>query len=335
MEIATVPVNYVKAMLASAVRNGCDGSSLLDQAGIAEELLATEKARVPATKFVQLSHDVMDLLQDENRGFLERTSRPGTFAMMCYACIHRPTLGQFLRRGIDFYHIVSDCYDLQLTVDGDLATYTLTPKAGMVDPDHFMLLCLQAIVHRLSCWLIGQNLGLQVVNFTHPRPAHANDYNLLFRSPIRFDQPDNSLVFSANKLDLPNLQNEESLEKFLTLPSLALMSLPDYETSLLDRIRLMIKGNVGGEFPEIEAIAERLNLTPATLRRRLRHEGSSYQKIKDDIRRDTAIYLLGSGARSIEQVAEDIGFNEPTSFYRAFRRWTGVTPRDYVKRTAG
>jgi AraC-like DNA-binding protein len=110
------------------------------------------------------------------------------------------------------------------------------------------------------------------------------------------------------------------------------MSLPDTSDSLIAKIRGMIRPNVSSQFPDFEAIADTLHFTPITLRRRLRAEGSSYQQIKDDIRRDTAIYNLSKAVMSIEQVAESVGFTEATSFYRAFKRWTGATPRDYISK---
>jgi AraC-like DNA-binding protein len=73
-----------------------------------------------------------------------------------------------------------------------------------------------------------------------------------------------------------------------------------------------------------------MNYTSATLRRRLRSEGTSYQEIKDAVRRDTAIQYLSMKSMSIEEVAEKSGFSEPTSFFRAFKRWTGTSPRAYV-----
>jgi AraC-like DNA-binding protein len=108
----------------------------------------------------------------------------------------------------------------------------------------------------------------------------------------------------------------------------------DADRSLTTKIRTMIKRDVAGNFPEFTAIAKSLNLTTATLRRKLRAEGSSYQQLKDDIRRDTAIHLLSRGTISMDEVAQSIGFSEPTSFFRAFKRWTGVTPRAYISRPA-
>ncbi len=332
MEISTVSVFYVNALLASLARHGHDATSTLQKIGINPDILTNDKARIPSEDFVALSDKIVEILNDENTGYLDPPTRPGTFSMMCYASIHRPTLGLFLQRGIDFYHTISDSYRLEIVADGEYVNYTLATQSEATDPYRILPMTLLAIIHRLSCWVIGQSLSLQSVNFSHPRPANAKDYNLLFKAPIAFDQPHNSLRFSKSQLDLPNQQSEQNLEDFLTIPSLALMSLPDYENSLVDKIRMMIQRNVGDSFPEFDTIADSMELTSATLRRRLRTEGTSYQNIKDDIRRDTAIYLLSSGKKSIEQVAEDVGFTEPTSFYRAFKRWTGVTPRDYIKR---
>lgn len=331
MEISTIPVIHVKSILDSVIRAGCDGDALLKQAGISRELLNTTRARITAEKFSLLVEQSGLELNDETNGFLHRPMPHGTFKMMCYACINCPTLEQFLRRGIEFYGIVNDGIGLELHDEGETARYSLTTKDPTLDPNNFLSLTLLGIIHRLSCWLIGQSMSLQAANFTHARPEYANDYNMLFRCPIRFDQARNSLVFSSNYLAKANVQTEQSLELFLDIPSQSLMSLPDYQNSLVERIRVLLKKVEDNNFPDLEFVAEKLEMSSATMRRRLRAEGSSYQMIKDDIRRDLAIYFLSRGSLSIEQVAEKIGFNEATSFYRAFKRWTGVTPRDYIK----
>jgi len=333
MEITTVPVHYLKAVLASARRNGCDTQVLLEAAGIASELLDSPKARIPVESFTLFTNAVRDELKDEHLGFMGRPSPPGTFAMMNYACIHCPTLGQYLNRSLQFYNSVVGNYEVLLTTEGDISCLKFLPQSELVDPSHFTPQTSMGLVHRIFCWLIGQNLNLHSVSLIHRRPEHAHDYNMLFRAPIQFDQDFNALYFSASYLNAPNVQDESALEKLLELPSLQLMSLPDYQSSLADKIRVMIKKDVETQFPELEPVAEALGLSSATLRRRLRSDGTSYQIIKDDIRRDAAIYHLGRGVMSIEQVAAKVGFIEVTSFYRAFKRWTGVTPRDYIKKT--
>lgn len=333
MEISTVPIHYVNALLPSAAKVGLDGEWVLQQAGIDSTLLGAERARISSTNYRKLVEYLTLELQDENCGMLAQRSKIGTFAMMCHACISCPTLGEFLQRCTEFTALVSDCLTLELHRDGESARYSLTAKPGATDEDELIIMILLAITHRLSNWAIGQTIALDSVDITRQRPSYAHEYNFLFMAPIQFDQTENCLRFAARYLDMPIVQTEQELNQFLSGPSIYLMSSPDADRSMVSRVRTMIKGDVAGNFPEFNAIAQALNLTTATLRRRLRAEGSSYQQLKDDIRRDTAIYHLGRGKLNMDQVAEYVGFAEPTSFFRAFKRWTGVTPRAYISKT--
>ncbi|MEH6589680.1 MAG: AraC family transcriptional regulator [Halioglobus sp.] len=332
MEISTIPVHYFNALLNAAQRHGLDKTLILKQAGIESVLIEGDKARIPSASFRRLSEYLIIELQDENGGMLSQRTKLGTFAMMCNAAINCPTLGLFLQRCIDFNSLVSDCISLSLETDGEKACYTIAPAHGATDEEELIVMILLGITHRLSNWAIGQTMILDAVDITRSRPNYAHEYNFLFMAPIRFDKNTNSLSFAAKYLDMPVVQTEQELEQFLSTPSTHLMTSHDSGRSLVARIRAMIKNDVGGNFPEFSTVAESLNLTTATLRRRLRGEGSSYQQLKDDIRRDTAIHNLSRGTLSMDQVAESVGFSEPTSFFRAFKRWTGVTPRAYISK---
>ena len=334
MEITTVPIHYVKALLPPAEKHGLDSEQVLTKVGIDPTLLRVEQARIPSASYRGLTQYLTSQLQDENCGMLAQRSRIGTFAMMCNACISCPTLGEFLQRCTEFNALVNDSVALELRRDGEFARYSITPQPGATDEDEVIIMILLAITHRLSNWAISQTIALDSVDITRQRPSYAHEYNFLFMAPIHFEREENCLRFAARYLDLQVVQTEQELSRFLSRPSLQLMTSPHSDRSLVSRIRTMIKGDVGGHFPEFSTIAKTLNLTTATLRRRLRAEGSSYQQLKDDIRRDTAIYHLGRGKISMEQVAESVGFSEPTSFFRAFKRWTGVTPRAYISKTA-
>lgn len=79
----------------------------------------------------------------------------------------------------------------------------------------------------------------------------------------------------------------------------------------------------------MESIAQHLHISPQTLRRHLREEGTSFQELKDQLRRDIAIYHLRRADLSLQQIAEQTGFSEPSAFHRAFKKWTGLTPGAY------
>ena len=79
----------------------------------------------------------------------------------------------------------------------------------------------------------------------------------------------------------------------------------------------------------MESVASQLHISPQTLRRHLREEGSSFQLLKDQLRRDLAIYHLGRHDLPLQDIAEQLGFSEPSAFHRAFKKWTGLTPGAY------
>ncbi|CAI8248416.1 MAG: HTH-type transcriptional regulator VirS [Marinobacterium sp. xm-d-530] len=77
----------------------------------------------------------------------------------------------------------------------------------------------------------------------------------------------------------------------------------------------------------MESVANKLNITTRTLRRKLADEGTRFQDIKDSVRRDHAIHLLNQSALSIQSIASQLGYSETAAFIRAFTKWTGQTPK--------
>ena len=97
-------------------------------------------------------------------------------------------------------------------------------------------------------------------------------------------------------------------------------------SSLSAKVRRRLRQVLPGDVPDFDQLAEELNITPATLRRRLSEEGASFQGIKDELRRDLAISYLSDSNRSVMDIALELGFSERSAFHRAFRKWTGASP---------
>ena len=89
----------------------------------------------------------------------------------------------------------------------------------------------------------------------------------------------------------------------------------------------------GNSNPLLDQAAEHMNLTEQTLRRYLHKEGYSFQQLKDDTRRDMAMFFIDRKEQSIEDIAFRLGFSEASTFIRAFKKWTGLTPLAYRKLT--
>ena len=86
-----------------------------------------------------------------------------------------------------------------------------------------------------------------------------------------------------------------------------------------------------GGTPLLSEAAKHLGMSTQTVRRHLIAEGYTFQKIKDDARRDMSIHLIAVKEQSIESIAFQLGFSESSTFIRAFKKWTGLTPLEYRK----
>ncbi|AYC33713.1 AraC family transcriptional regulator [Pseudomonas cavernae] len=327
MRERTIASHFVCAALRGAEQQGLDIVALLAGLNIQPAVLNEPRARIAPEQFTRLMQRVWDVLVDEYMGLGRQRSKPGTFAMACYTLIHCPTLEKAWTRGMLFYGLFPDAPTFSLRRDGDSVWLELD-DSNLRDPDHFLAESLLLIWHRLGSWLIGQRIRLLEARFRYAEPAHSAEYDLLFPAPRGFAAERTGLRFQARYLDMPLLQDERTLKQFLKNSPADLLARPDGGDSLTSQIRRLL-GRDCNHWPDLESVARQLHTSPQTLRRHLREEGSSFQELKDHLRRDLAIYHLGRDNLAIQDIAEQLGFSEPSAFHRAFKKWTGLTPGAY------
>ncbi len=325
----TVSSHFVQAALGGARRRGFDTQQMLLQAGIDPTLLNQPGARVTGVQYTRLMQLLWLTLDDEYMGFGTIPSRSGTFATFCYLTIHCHTLESVYKRGYLFYNLFDNPLIMRLEKQGRQASLIVEQRQELHDPDHFLQESLLVIWHRLSCWLTGQQIVLDEVCLNYSPPPHLEEYKHLFYGEVKFNQPRTCLTFNQRFLALPIIRDEPALKEFLKSSPADLLARPDDKTSHTALVRAFIGRDLRQELPAFETVAQHLYTSPQTLRRRLREENTSYQEIKDNLRRDQAIYHLSRKEYSINDIAFMVGFTEPSTFHRAFKKWTGLTPGAY------
>lgn len=323
-------MHHVRAVLAGARRAGLDPVPLLQEAQIPPLLLGDDRARVTPAQFARLFRALYRTTQDEFLGLSAVPSRPGTFAMMCHACLGCRDLGAAVERAAAFYGLFPGGPELALETGGGQARFTVRNDFDG-DEERFLTECVLAIWHRLCSWLVGRRIPLAHAAFAYPPPPHRDEYDTLFDCPVRFGAGRTEAVFDARWLTAPLVRDEAALDAMLRRAPFDLLSRPEYGTTVAEQVRRTLTRRLRGSprLPELGEVAARLAVSPATLRRRLRQEGTSFQQLKDDVRRDAAIAGLSEGGEPIAELAARLGFSEDTAFHRAFRRWTGTTPGAY------
>ena len=328
LEKGTIAICFVHRALEEVRNRGLDVELLLAGAGISSGLLGLPQARVSTVNYSTLWRLINNALGDEFFGQDSRSMKVGTFAMLCHSVIQCRTLDQAIRRITRFFGLVLDDLSCELTCDAVHASLTLEvrPNTPMRPFAHETLLIM---VHGLMCWLIGRRVPIRVARFAYSKPGHSAEYRLMFSPDLEFDQEKTAIVFDASFLELPVIQTELSLKVFLrSAPENVVLKYKNRD-GLSAVIRRRLKLSAFEKWPTFKELAAQLNLTGSTLRRRLEEEGQSYQIIKDEMRRDKAIELLSHTALSVADIANMLGFAEPSAFHRAFKKWTGARTGAY------
>ena len=328
-EPGTVAICFVAAALESVRARQMDTDRLLTQVGLSPGLLQVPQARVSAKNYGQLWRLVALTLDDEFFGQDSRRMKSGSFAMLVHAVLDCKNLGAALDRSLRFYGLILDDISGALSREGQEATISLRERAAGAPPRIFGHEVLLMLLHGVACWLVGRRIPILRAEFSYPEPAHSAEYRLMYCTDLTYDKPNTAIVFAADYLSLPIVQNERSVKDFLrTAPESILVKYKN-GSSLSARIRRRLRQLLPGEVPDFDQLAAELNMTTATLRRRLHEEGASYQGIKDQLRRDLAISYLSHSDRNVMDIALELGFSERSAFHRAFRKWTGASPGEF------
>ena len=331
--MATIACHYVKAALAGANRQGYDATELLVKSGINPRLIASPSGRVSDSQMTRLVQRIWWVTADEFMGFTPTPCKQGLFALVVESVSRCNNLRDVFDLGSRLYNLVSDDIHTNILETEKIALLTTNFEEPELDPDHFYLEFWLVIWHRFSSWLIGRKIPLLFVNLAFAKPVHAAELNHLFPCPKYYSQHENQLAFDAEYLNLPPVRNKAEIVNFLKHSPAGLMTIPGDDRSLKNKITnlIMSQSHTVLSPPKMAQIAGLVHMTPQTMHRRLKREGTSYQHIKDNLRRDIAVTKLVKDRMPVKQVAEIVGFSEPRSFTRAFKHWTGLSPREYCK----
>ena len=335
MKNATVAIGFVTGMLAGMARQGRDPAALLAAAGIEPTM---QNRRVPLAAYADLYNRVAAALDDEAFGLFSGPMRGGSFEFLARALVGAPTLGEALLRLARFLRVLLPDMTVKVDAHGTLArlviaeTRPLAPDCA--DPGRvFAFEWLLRLIHGLACWLAGRGLALDAVAFPYPRPPHAADYALIYTANSSFDAPTLEAHLQANLLDLPLRRDEAALHDFLVGAPGRISTLYRRDRDTVRAVRDLLHAALP-TLPVLEDIAARLHLSPRSLHRRLAEEGANFRLIKDALRRDLALARLAKTDAAIATIAAELGYADPSAFYRAFVEWTGSAPSAYRARLA-
>ncbi|SDR98523.1 AraC-type DNA-binding protein [Halopseudomonas xinjiangensis] len=238
-------------------------------------------------------------------------------------------LGSALTNLVRFFPIVSTQVKLELRTLDDLVHLHLLPQ-GEPHPQHME--AVMGYLGRLFQQLDQDNRELVLcAQLARPAVDMAECSRLLAaRQLVAGDGYSFSLARDMLALPLATADTF-LLPRFLDSMEELLANLPS--TDLVEQVKRRIHLLLGTGEITVDRVATPLNISPRHLRRKLNQEGTSYEQLVDEVRRESAVRLISEGQLSLTSIAYELGFLDPSSFTRAFRRWTDMSPTAFRRQT--
>ena len=329
----TIASYFARKHLDNGVLLGGNEQQLLARADLTATQLKQPKSRVLPKQLASIVKGCWQISGDELLGFTHQKVKTGMFNLLAERLITYKTLEEVFTHTTAFYNLTGDQIQFKINKSGSqvLVSVNANFKSNRdhSSPNSLLSELLLLICHRFSSWLVGQVIPLSNVQVQHAKPAHHEEYRLMYACPCIYQSDRNALQFDAKYLNLAVVQNPDDLVEYLNqIPLQWFKKQSYYDTCSAQVLRLLESASLEKE-SNLENVAAKLNMTSRTLRRKLIAEGSRFQQLKDNVRRDKAIGLFEKPNLSIAQIGLAVGFTELATFSRAFKHWTGVSPSTY------
>lgn len=324
----TVSRHFVGELFQGVPGMAAERASLLRRAGISPRLLESPHGRVTVEQFATLYRLLVNACDDETPGFFSRPLRGGTLKLLCLSLLEAPTLKVALHRYRLFFRILLDDFGYEVSHGDDLVRIGLVehrPPAGSRILVHELML---KLLHGIASWMIARKIPPITLECAYPQPEHSADYRYFYPGRLLFERPQTAIYFDLAVLDEPIRQTKRHLGAFLQRAPADWFYVSFEERLLSHRVREHLTRH-GAYAAGVAEVAAALHMSVRTLSRRLAAEGTRFQAVKDECRRDVAVQVLTRSDQPLAGIAERLGFEDQACFSRAFRAWTGDTPAAY------
>jgi AraC-like DNA-binding protein len=316
----------IRAILAGMSQLGLDTRRIYRLAGIGGEQLSEDASYVGDTAVSKLWR-IADRDWSQGGIGLHAGARvpAGAYGVLEYLISNAATLGAGARELAQYSSLINSGTHLEIESAGRGHTVRLRFDAPCFGHD----------LQRRDYWvssIVGFMFRLTsvrpvAVSFSGSPMATLEEYERVLDCRPGFDSESTEFTFSRDGWEAPILGHDPVLSGVLRSYAAILLARTPRDKDLEASLIFEIQSSLRGRAPRIDLVARRLGMSVRSLQRRLAERGIHFGELVDRIRRDAAARYLEESDLSISEVAYELGYSGPAAFHRAFKRWTGATPR--------
>ncbi len=329
MSERTTSASWVRGIAEKLKASGLDVQALFDEAGLDMAALHDPDTRYATEKISLLWELAAARSGNPLIGLaMPHLMQPAGFDVLAYAMMTCPNLLAAMHLLVRYLRVVSDAAAIALHEDQDGYWVTLELFGGKRPVPRQRLEFVLATLLTFFRWITGRDIRPLAVDFVEAAPADPQPYRDAFQCPLRFNASLHRILFSRADLALPlpasnpvlaELHDRYACERLERLDS----------TKVSSKTRELIIRRLPNGDPQRGDIAAALCMGERTLQRRLQEEGTTFQELVDDTRRELARHYLAQPHLMLSQAAYLLGFSNQSTFCRACKRWFDMSPGEY------
>ena len=308
---------------------GVSSDGLLAAAGIPSALISVPGSRLSAEQAFALWEEAGRATGDPL--IAEHVARAlpfGTYRIADYLLLTGATPRDSLKKFIRSFPLINGAFELQLSTAHGRTHLELYNPYVPEGPSHFYVEFIFSMIFARLRLAAGVDWRPKEICFAHAAPAGMGPYHPTFCCPARFNESMNRMTLESEIADMALPSGDALLSDILDHYGQALLKHSANDDFLSDVRKVIADGFTRGDV-RLQTTARKLALSGRSLQRELNSRGTSYREELDGARRDLALNLLSKAG--VDQILDLLQFSELSSFHRAFRRWTGKTPREYLR----
>ena len=330
MAAATVANFAARGILSVAASRGVDVSNLIRDAGVDEQLLAEPGARLPLDSVIRLWEQARRSTLDEAFPLHVAEFLPfGAYKTYDLLLATAPTIGDALQKASRYNGFVNDAFRPFLQQKrGEAYVEYMNCEDPQCNPPEYLEFIFACFLLRFRL-TTGVNWKPKEIHFRHSPPRDLSEHYRVFQATIRFRQPATRVILEPSVLRIPQLYADTATSELLDHYIQATLKHSCVFDELTVALRRAVSGQFSSEGTTLSAAARELGMSRRNLQRKLAARGTSYREVCRALRCEFALTLLKRGDISMKEASDLLGFSEPSSFSRAFRKWTGKNPHAY------
>lgn len=326
-----ISVSILRRLLYYTSSQGINPEDLFKKAGVDYSILNDMDNKIPLEDYYQILDTAIDLTGDPYFGLhMGETGKLDDLSILGYVMANCPTLGEALERAGKYFGIIGAALVINLKVEEDHSSLIFEMRH---------LLSYSCISHCIDTALASffnmiknitrSPVEMKEVLIKEEAPLDIGEYKRIFECPVLFGQPVSALKLLTRDLATPLNYPNQTLLSLFEHHIRSFLNKIDEDSFLSRKISLLLFEKMQGCNPGIEDVAEEMGISVRVLQKRLREENVTFSQLATNVRKDLAKSYLAERHYTVEDITYLLGFSEPSSFRRAFKTWTGLTPRQY------